>query len=549
MIEIFNLYMNDYYDKNKFAIIIFIITSISLIILESVVIPYHFGKIISNINNPIKYLVIISGLYLLIYFLFFFKKLYENNLIPDILTVSRYNLFSSIIDKYSENYKSLKMGSTISKINQITGYFKICLLHFIGNILPNYLILLFISIFILFINFNLGLILILSVILSSIFILIFKDNIFKLKTKTENFFYKVDNILIDVYSSLMNTYLYNNETKEKDKIKNNQNIYNIYLKDVGNLESNLSNILYFISLCTSVISVLYILHSVKDNKSKILLLILLIYFINSNILIAKHIAWWLETYGLVESSKSYVKNILNINSVQGDKEVNTGNLELKNVNFYYKKNIYILKNLNLVIKNKEKIAIIGRSGSGKSTLSKLLLKFYKYDGFITLNNINIQNINTRYLRRKIIYANQKTVLYDTTVMDNIKYGNNADSQYVLKLMNDYELLEIFNGLKNGIYNEAGVQGNELSGGMQKIVIIMRTILKAEENNSLIVIFDEPLAGLDSKTRSKVIKLIKYKCSDKTLIIITHDKEILPYVDRIIDMNEINNKIFKKKIKI
>ena len=62
----------------------------------------------------------------------------------------------------------------------------------------------------------------------------------------------------------------------------------------------------------------------------------------------------------------------------------------------------ILKNVNLKIDDKEKIAIIGRSGSGKSTLSKVLLKFYKYQGTILIDDKNIQKINTKYLRSKII---------------------------------------------------------------------------------------------------------------------------------------------------
>ena len=133
------------------------------------------------------------------------------------------------------------------------------------------------------------------------------------------------------------------------------------------------------------------------------------------------------------------------------------------------------------------------------------------------------------------------MLYDISVIDNIKYGNNTETKDIIKLLTDYQLLELFNGLKDGIHNESGVQGNNLSGGMQKIVILLRTILKSDENNSYIIIFDEPLAGLDEKTRKKVIKLINEKCQDKTLIIITHDKEILPHMSRVIDLSEINHK--------
>ena len=285
-----------------------------------------------------------------------------------------------------------------------------------------------------------------------------------------------------------------------------------------------------------------------DNKEdKIIKIILLIYLINSFIHLTKIIPMWLYQYSIAIESNNYIKYILNINQNNSEKEILYGNIELKNLNFGYKKNNIILKNINLIIKNKEKVAIIGRSGSGKSSLSKLLLKFHKYDGEIYIDNKNIKQINTKYLRNKLLYANQKTILYDISVMDNIKYGNNTESEYILKLLTDYELLEIFSGIKDGIYGNAGVQGNELSGGMQKLVIILRTILKSEEANSLIIIFDEPLAGLDSSTRKKVIKLINEKCSDKTLIIITHDKEILPYMNRIIDLSEINN-IGDKKVK-
>jgi len=131
------------------------------------------------------------------------------------------------------------------------------------------------------------------------------------------------------------------------------------------------------------------------------------------------------------------------------------------------------------------------------------------------------------------------MLYDKTVIENIKYGNNASDDEILEILKNYELLEIFNGLKNGIYSDSGVQGNELSHGMQKVVIILRTILKV--NNALIVIYDEPLAGLDENTRKKVIKIINDYCKNKTLIIITHDKEILPHVDKVIDLSKINKR--------
>ena len=409
MIEIFKLYMNNYYEKNKSTIIFFVTISLLFILFESVLVPYNIGKIINNIDKPMNYLYVLIGIYIIIYVLYYLKKKYESKIIPSLQTYSRSNLFSALIDKYSENYKSLKMGSTISKINSLTLFFKDFIVNFIILIFPNIVILILLSSLIIFKNTNLGLLLILSIIFFIIIILLFKKSIFESKNKAENYYFNVtDNNLVDVYSSLMNTYLNNNETKEKDRIHNDQNIYNIYLTNISNEEGKLSCMLYLISLLTIIICLFYVINmETNNNKNKILIIILLIYFINSLILLSKYIPFFLKLYGVLLSSKIYIKNILNNNNDENKKDILSGSLELKNVTFGYKENNIILNKLNLFIKDKEKVALLGRSGSGKSTLSKLILKFYKYNGQIYIDNNDIKNINTKYLRKKVVYANQK----------------------------------------------------------------------------------------------------------------------------------------------
>ena len=92
-------------------------------------------------------------------------------------------------------------------------------------------------------------------------------------------------------------------------------------------------------------------------------------------------------------------------------------------------------------------------------------------------------------------------------------------------------------MKEGVYSNCGTNGSNLSLGMQKIVILLRGIFKS---NYKIIIFDEPLAGLDHISRGKIIKLIEdlNKNKNKTIIIITHDKEITRIADKVIDMNQI-----------
>ena len=116
------------------------------------------------------------------------------------------------------------------------------------------------------------------------------------------------------------------------------------------------------------------------------------------------------------------------------------------------------------------------------------------------------------------------------------YGTNKNEEKVIDILNKYDLMMVFNKLPNSIHTNAGVNGNNLSLGMQKITMIIRGVLK----DGLIYAFDEPLTSLDAETRKKVIKLLMNELNNKTLIVITHDKEILPHMDKTLKMNEFKN---------
>ena len=114
----------------------------------------------------------------------------------------------------------------------------------------------------------------------------------------------------------------------------------------------------------------------------------------------------------------------------------------------------------------------------------------------------------------------------------MKYGNNISDDEILEKLKKYKLDEVFSDLPGGVTANAGLNGGNLSGGMQKLAILMRGILKGGN----IIILDEPLAGLDKKTISRTIDMIIEETQGKTLLVITHDNSILPYMDRVVDIN-------------
>ena len=117
----------------------------------------------------------------------------------------------------------------------------------------------------------------------------------------------------------------------------------------------------------------------------------------------------------------------------------------------------------------------------------------------------------------------------------LKYGNNYNDNYIISLLKKYNIT-VFDNLPKGIYSEVGNLGNKISMGMQKIVMVIRGILK----NTNIIIFDEPLSSIDKYHRNKIIQLINNECKNKTVLIITHDTEIIPLCNKVIDINKINN---------
>lgn len=540
MLKLFNLYMPKYFEKNKLKVISFLLISIIFIVLESIVAPYYLGQLISNIKRPYKYFRIIIIIYFLVLLFFILKKYLEKIIISFFMTYPRSHYFQAIIDKYSHNYKSIKLGSNISKINSITQQFKEFSLHFITEIGPYFIVLFGIAIFFLFINLKISLMLFLIIILIIIISIIYLPKMKKIKIEADETYYQIDNNLTDIYSSLINTYLNNNEVNEKEKINNDQNMYQKKMAQGIKKENNLSIIIYFITLCIFFYIIFSLLNKKENNqKSTVSFIIILIYFLSSCLIIGKRLPWLLTHYCSLIGNYKYLQNLNNNLYKNNNNVITKGDIYFKNINFYYNPTKKVINNLSLKIPNKHKVAIIGKSGSGKSSLALLILKLYSYHGNIYIDSNDIQDINTKYLRYKILYCNQKTMLYDTSILNNMKYGNNISEREIINILEKYDLIDIFNNLSSGIHHNAGVLGNNLSGGMQKVVMILRTLLSLSINNPYIVIFDEPLVALDVITKKKIIKIIVDFCKDKTLIIITHDNDIIPYMDKVIDFNKIN----------
>jgi len=160
-------------------------------------------------------------------------------------------------------------------------------------------------------------------------------------------------------------------------------------------------------------------------------------------------------------------------------------IKLNNVSYKYDKTSdYILKNVNIHFEPKKINVMTGKSGSGKTTIMKLIVKLYKpAKGSIQYDELNAEDICETNVRDNIYYVNQRTILFEESVLYNLQYGTKHSKEEVVQLLEKYDLLDYYTPLEFGIDSNSGVNGSHLSLGMQKIIMVVRGILN-QINTSL-----------------------------------------------------------------
>ncbi|WP_288221278.1 ABC transporter ATP-binding protein [uncultured Clostridium sp.] len=213
-----------------------------------------------------------------------------------------------------------------------------------------------------------------------------------------------------------------------------------------------------------------------------------------------------------------------------------GLVEYKNVSFKYPgAEDYVIENISFTAKPGETTAIIGSTGSGKSTLINLMPRFYDVSkGSITVDGVDIREVNQKELRSKIGYIPQKGVLFSGTIESNLKYGSpNADIEE-LKLASEIAQATEFIEAKPDKYNtEISQGGSNVSGGQKQRLSIARALVKKPE----IYIFDDSFSALDFKTDSALRKAIKSNIKDATMIIVAQRISTIKDANQILVLDE------------
>ncbi len=218
------------------------------------------------------------------------------------------------------------------------------------------------------------------------------------------------------------------------------------------------------------------------------------------------------------------------NSSSSPKRIPSSSISFNNVVFSYKKGEDVLNKISFSIDTNKTLAIIGPTGSGKTTIINLIMKWYEIDeGFISINNNNINEIPVSVLRNNIGVVLQDTFFLADTLMNNIKFFNNISNKEVYDAVKKIGLKEFINKFPKKYDYIIGERGAGLSEGEKQLISFLRTYLL----NPSYLILDEATSSLDPITESLIQKSIKTLTHNRTSVIIAHRLSTIQHVDKII----------------
>jgi len=242
-----------------------------------------------------------------------------------------------------------------------------------------------------------------------------------------------------------------------------------------------------------------------------------------------------------KQAEASIKRLNNINQepLEDNKENLTkisnleGKISFKKVNFAYKKDNHVLKNINLEIKKGEVTAFVGASGAGKSTMLALILKFITpNNGEILIDDKNLKLLNTKDIRKNIALVQQQPFLFSGKIIDAIRMGRSFTKEEVIESAKKSNAHHFIQQLPEKYETEITERGSNFSGGQIQRIAIARAIL----GNPSILLLDEATSALDAESESEVQEGLNRAMKNRTVIIIAHRLATTQKADKIVVFN-------------
>ena len=296
---------------------------------------------------------------------------------------------------------------------------------------------------------------------------------------------------------------------------------------------------------SGVVGVLWV--GARDVRNELMSVGMLVQFVIYSIMVAGAVAALSEIWSELQRAAGATERLVELLNI--DDTVNdpveavsppsswSGEITFRNITFAYptRADETTLSNINLKIKPGETIALVGPSGAGKSTFIQLLQRFYDPDqGEIFLDGIDIKTMNRLEFRKSIALVPQDPVIFATTVMENIRFGNpEANDEEIYEAARSAAAHDFISELPKGYSTYVGERGVMLSGGQKQRVAIARAILR----NAPVLLLDEATSALDAENERSVQKAFDHLSKGRTLIVVAHRLATVKKADKIIVLDK------------
>ena len=354
---------------------------------------------------------------------------------------------------------------------------------------------------------------------------------------------KYDELNLVVQENLINIRTVKAFVREDYENKKLNNIANLVKKAQVFAEKIiiLNNPIMQIAVYSSILSVLWVGGNlIIDKKMEIGQLSSFITYIMQILMSLMMISFVFIMLMISKASRSRVLEVLNeiptIKDSDTDNKFKDGSVEFKNVSFSYinKKDVLVLKNINLSIKSGETIGIIGSTGSGKTSLVQLLPRLYDVcGGTLYVGGNNVKKYKLETLRNNIGIVLQKNVLFSGTIKENLLWGNqNATDEEIIQACKDSQAHDFIMNFPDGYETNLGQGGVNVSGGQKQRLCIARALLKKPK----ILILDDSTSAVDTATEGKIRKALHKNMNETTKIIIAQRILSIKDADKIVVLN-------------
>ncbi|WMN07768.1 ABC transporter transmembrane domain-containing protein [Marivirga arenosa] len=251
-----------------------------------------------------------------------------------------------------------------------------------------------------------------------------------------------------------------------------------------------------------------------------------------------------DLYGQIQKAIGASERVMEILNEEEELQIKAedkiklnGAIQFENVRFSYptRKDVEVLKGLDLTVDAGEKVALVGHSGAGKSTIIQLLMRFYPVDGGqIMVDGQEVTSLSLNAFRQNIGIVPQEIILFGGTIRENIAYGKpNATEEEVIEAAEKANAWMFIKDFPEGLDTVVGERGVKLSGGQRQRIAIARAILKDPK----ILILDEATSSLDAESENLVQQALDELMQNRTTIIIAHRLATIRKVDKIFVLNE------------